>query len=330
MNNQESGTTAVLPKSDLSADAPFAGMEINPSAGVEDAPEEKTSDQAESSEVSEGIEPKPKGEQEAEPKAEKPEGEETSSEEPKTEPKAEPLLAGRFKTTQDLEVAYNESSKEGRRLNAELTKAESIVGELESKLAAMELENEVGSFRELTKEQLIELMNSEDPEDRLAAQEYLVNRRLHEQNKSRLEKETKQRTANQERMASMKKKQIDAKFDEMKNDAVSYPEFTSLMPLMNEMADAVEDRLAGMPNGIEALYYMALGFRQLQAKQNGALKSKEELEKTKREAQMKARVAGSSGPTSTLKVPSGKNQDNDDDAFNDRLLKASQSKEFHF
>lgn len=270
-------------------------------------------------------EPKPK----VEPSEETPQAEEKPAEEPKTEPKAEVLLAGRFKTPEDLEVAYIESSKEGRRLNAELVQAKQRLAGLEQKLESYELEKELGSFKELTKEELLELMNSEDAEDRLAAQEYIADKKLYGQKKASLEKMRKDHEANSKRHAEELRKAIDARFDELKGNPKEYPNFASTIPLMHEMADAVEDRLGGMVNGIEAYYLMALGYTYREALKKGEQKTSEEVEKAKKEAEMKARISGSGGHEGTNKIPTGKEDDNDE-AYGEAMRKAYESRNFTF
>ena len=259
-----------------------------------------------------------------------PEGIETEPEtEVKTEvqpeagaPKEEVLLAGKFKTAKDLEIAYDNSSKEGLRLHKELQKAVQAREQIETELNRIKLENEIGSFVELTDEDLEALSASEDPKDRLRLQRYLVDEKFYKEKKARLESERGKSAKEEVRNQAESKAAIQRSFDNMKNDPKAYPEYANLLPLMDELFDKTGGVFEGSEQGPEALYLMALGIVHLESLKKSSSETAKATEKAKLEASAKAKAAGSSGGAQTEKPPVAKG----DGDFVDQLVGANRNK----
>ena len=250
--------------------------------------------------------------------------EKTEEGEPVVTPKAEeqPLLAGRFKTAQELENAYDASSKEARRLHSETVSLHKANAELQDKMDQLELEKELGSFYQLTDEQLESLMASEDPKDRLQAQRYIVEERSFKDKKSSLERDQKRSKAGLAERQEKVKTEISQNMESMKNDSKEFPNFTQYIPLMNQIFDKFGGTLGGHPLAAEAIYLIAHGITSRQTAQQASKATQADKDKAKEAALTNARAAGSSGASHAGKAPASNvsTEDMDDKAFMEKML----------
>ena len=256
-----------------------------------------------------------------------PEGKPASEEPPKpTPPVAAPpkLYAGRFTTPEHLEIAYDESSKEGRRLAGLLKNADATAEALQEKLEELELQSQLGSFKELTPEELKALHE----QDALKAAEYLAQLNVHKSDKARMERELKERQKQAKREDEIRIASIEAKAESMERDVQNFPNFKVYQPLMDQIMNRVPE-ISGHKWSPEIIYYAAAGYVAAQAAKQSASQSEESRKKAEEEARAQAQRAGSSGPTGTNSAPPGGEGDSDE-AFNKRLQQKAPKPLFQF
>lgn len=291
----------------IAVEDPGAALETE--AEVTEAPETTTETEAEGQAASKaGTEETPESEIE----------EGTLKEPVKEEDK--PLLAGRFKTAMELEGAYESSSVEARRLHAETLSLRKENDELQEKIAQSEIAQEIGSFKELTEDELVALMESENPKDRLKAQRYITDERAHKDRKSSLEKERARAQRDGREKSEQIRQQIEKEFDYMKSTPAKYPQFSELVPIMSEVFDKMGGLLGGHPLASEFLYYAAFGLASQQKNARAAQSASQDKDKAKAQTLLKAKAAGSSGATHAGKAPASSGDDLDDDSFMNRMV----------
>lgn len=265
----------------------------------------------------------------AQPAAEPPPQEEPTPE-PKPEEKppeaAKPatLLAGRFKSPQELEIAYGESSKEGLRLHSLLKETDSQLADLKSQVATLKAQAEVPPPEpELTKDQL-ELMT---PEERAA---YGTRRELAKHQAVQAKKAAEDRLKQEAAGDQARHDKIIKTCEAMEKDSKKWPDFKALQPLMEELLAAAPE-LRGREYTPQMAYWAAFGYRALQAQTAASNAGQQAEEDARQKAAAAAAVAaagsggaaGAGGSPATPKGPAG-----DDEAFNDALIKAGQRRAF--
>lgn len=251
----------------------------------------------------------------------------TGEENPSTEvkPKAdEPgrMYADRFKTVEHLEVAYKQSSQQGRRLakevetrGVELEKAQSKIKELEAQVA----------LGPETKEPTDDELKAMDP---IAAAKAL--NRYSDQKRTR-EALAEKRSA-EERQA---KQSSEALYNEvvgrarsMAQDKEKYPDYGELEGIMSEFLD-YEPSIAGHRGTPLVLYFAAKGLKSAQADVAARKASKASTDTAKVKAAADAAAAGGTGPAGSEKTPAGterKLDPNSDEAHNMALLRGGKPK----
>jgi len=195
------------------------------------------------------------------------------------------LYAGRFKTPEELEVAYGHSSAEGKRLHG-------LVTEADKERESLRLENETLKAQlaappappELTKEQLEQLSPAEQAQ--YATQKVLREKEAADRKKA-TEADVKRKAA--ERAATEEGIHTTAKA--MAADPAKFPDYGALTPLMDELLDAVPE-LRGHPQVPFVTYYAAYGFKALQAARAGAEATAKAAAEAKAKAEADAARAG--------------------------------------
>lgn len=296
MPEQQTGAQTQTPAGSAGAAGVFDNLALPPEAAA--APETKPGTPAAG--AAPGAEGQPAASQGEQPPA-------AAAQPPK-------MFAGRFPTPEALETAYNESSKEGRRLYALLKEADAFRETLETQLSDLKTQSELGSFKELTKEELQKLAE----ENPLAAQEYIADKKLRERELVRFK--TEKEKAGKEQALSRKgmEDHIMMRSQQMESDAQNFPDYSNLMPLMEEIMDRAPE-LTGHRWTPELLYFASYGYRALQAGLKARQASAQDTEEARKKAEADALRAGSSGPTATGSAPAGGGGDTDE-AFNARLV----------
>lgn len=264
--------------------------------------------------------------------AQTPEAETPGAEPPETpaakpaEPAASKLWAERFKTPEELEVAYSHSSKEGKRLATTVKEQEAAhdktVGELRDKIAELEILAEAGpEIKEPTDEELEAL----GPVKATRLLQRLSDRKtlLHSL-KGR--KEQRERDAKSE--VGALKGHIDGQIDAMLADAQRFPDYGVLQPDMTMIMDA-EPGVTGHPNSPQIVYLAAYGRRALKRDGEARTKTKESEDAAKAKAKAAAVGAGAAGATGGGAKEPAKPSDQDldsDEAFNASFNKHAASR----
>lgn len=223
------------------------------------------------------------------------------------------VYAQRFKTPEELETAYFASSKEGRRLNSVLREVMAERNQLKADLEAAKLQASAPAFKELSKEELQE-MARDNP---LAAQEYLIEKRMREYKLENQKTEQAKLSQEREREKANLESHIIRRSDQMSADSDNFPEYIALIPVMDEIMDKVPD-VVGHSWTPEVLYFMAYGIKSLQALKQSKKLSDAERQRAARIASASSQAIGGSGTGSTGNdhLPN----DDSDESFNKRLL----------
>jgi len=229
-------------------------------------------------------------------------------------------IRGREYTGDELSKAFEHSSAEGIRLDQTVKQ---IQQELSAERAARaELEekaNETPPFKILTKSEMKEL----DPVD-LA--EYISKRDKWEtQKETRKESLTKAKAAHEAETKAVKD-HIYARSEMMMNDAVNFPGYKDLMPVMEQILDRAP-HMAGRRETPDLLYFAALGlqkYREGKVSKDAEQKAKDEAAA---QAAAQAAAAGSGNPPAPVGSPQPQDDDSDE-AFNKRLLEKAPKRIF--
>lgn len=251
----------------------------------------------------------------AEAKAEEPIAEATNTEEPVAEESAEgdeakepaKLLAGVFKTPEELEADYSTkvkaldaSGREAKRLLVLSQRQENIIGELQDKMAEMELKSQLSTFQERTNEELAEMSESEK-------MQYKLDLRDHKQLKKELEEKQQAMKAKEEEIDQA----IDNALSGMKND----PEvFSDLDNVVAQFPELIKEEPAlqgcGIPKMPYIMYWAIYG-RNAKAKELQASKvQKESKAQAAKKAASDASRAGAPAATGgKVTGPAGKTWD---------------------
>ncbi len=221
-------------------------------------------------------------------------------------------IRGREYTGEELSKAFEHSSAEGIRLDQTVRQVQQeLAAERAARAELEEKANETPPFKMLTKSEMKEL----DPVD-LA--EYISKRDKWEtQKETRKESLTKAKAAHEAETKAVKD-HIYARSEHMMNDAVNFPGYKDLMPVMEQILDRMPN-LAGRRETPDLLYYAALG---LQKYREGKV-SKDAEQKAKDEAAAQAAAQAAAVGSGNPPAPVGSTQPQDDDsdeAFNKRLL----------
>ena len=213
------------------------------------------------------------------------------------------LLAGRFATQQQLEVAYGELSKEGRRLRAELDKVQAAhakeLKERDGKIARLTATGKIGPQpREYTDEELNEMTPAQLIRHQQQVQDW-------KQSQREQENEIKTTQAEEERSAAETEEYIIARSKHMSEDNKEFPGYAQLIPVMEELMDWAPETLRHRKSP-DILYLAAVGHVALQKSKVASKATQESEDIAKKRAQVIAAVSGGPGPTKTQTNPAGK------------------------
>lgn len=239
------------------------------------------------------------------------------------------LFAGKFKTQEEFEKAYESSGQEAFRLflkNKEISQEHEKLSlrakQLEADLAAAK-QTQQSAFKELSPEAVKELKEN-NPSDYA---EYLNEKRWHEektaQAKDALERQKKEDAREQEN----RQKQIFSRIREMESDAENYPDFKTLQPVMDELIDLTEGTIAGHAWSPEIAYLAALGVKTLQSNKQSSTEKRKADEEAKRKAGAAAqgsRSAGAGAEGGAPKTPG----DDSDEALNAGIIASGPKSHF--
>lgn len=230
------------------------------------------------------------------------------------------IYAGRFKSPEELEIGYRESSSEGLRLYQENRLANQQVQELKSKLAEMEESAKLGSvlpaFRELTPEQESKLWES-DPKK---AAEYVADKKFHERDTAAAKEKMKADRESAGRRKAETEQFILNRGKELSSNPEKYPHFEELTPEMDAIARKLGPDVQGKPWAVDTLYLATLGRMYLQTLRAGKTATAGSRESAKIGAESVATASASAGASPT-EIP-GKVDPNSDKSVMDRIIKA--------
>lgn len=233
------------------------------------------------------------------------------------------MYAGKFKTVEEFEKAYESSGQEAFRLflkNKEFSESSE-----KSALRVKELEGEIerlkssppSTFKELPPEQVKEL-KEQNPS---SYADYLVEKRFNDENAKR-ENETRERTKKEtEVQGKERQSKIFARIRDMEADIQGYPDFKTLQPIMDELIDMTDGRIAGQLWSPEVAYLAAFGVRALQAQKKAGSDKRKAEDEAKRKAGADSRGSGSAGAGAEGGAPKTP-ADDSDEALNERIIKA--------
>ena len=293
-------TTTVPNKEDAppAADNPFPVLPGN--EGLDGSVEGA---EAEKAEVTAEDAPEVEGEVEVAPETE--DGAEAAVETDPNAAKADPekpvkLWAERYKSPEELEIAYKHSSAEGKRLAGRVKEIEAgaatKVTELSTRIAELEMQVQLGpEIPELTDEQL-EAMG---PVKAARALQKQTERKV-------LAAKLKETKEAREKAQKKWEEDVDAHNDQwiskMKGDPENYPDYEALLPDMSKLAD-LAPWAVGNPNSAELLYYASFGRRALANVKGAKAKTKESADKAKLKAQAAGDVTAAPGAGGGTKDP---------------------------
>ncbi len=144
------------------------------------------------------------------------------------EVKPSKVFAGRFKTPEELEVAYQESSNEGLRLYQESRQTAAKIAEREAKIAELEdqikLAQSQPAFKELTQDEVKELLDK----DPIKASEYLADKKLRDRDLIGQREKMKQDREQQARQTAETQQFIVKRGNEMAGSPDKYPDYEAL------------------------------------------------------------------------------------------------------
>ena len=271
-------------------------------------------------------EPVTTGTEEVEPEAkteETPEAvEATEPEEKKVEEVAPKLWAERYKTPEDLEIAYKHSSEEGKRLSVKIKEQaqtyEKQVGELSDKVAELTILAEVGpEMKEPTDEEL-EAMGPVKATRLL--QKISDRKNALGQLKAKAEARKKEEASEQAALSN----HIKQVAKEMATRTDQFPDFETLKPAMDSLID-MEPGLTGLPYTPQILYLAAQGQRYLKnlGEVKGKTKASEDAAKAKAKAAITGAGAAGANGGGGKKPDSAKKVGSEDDEYNDKFIAAA-------
>lgn len=237
------------------------------------------------------------------------------------------LLAGQYKTPQELEaahiqqtIAYKHSSNEGKRLalvvKDQAAASEKVVGELRDKIAELEILAEAGpEIAEPTDEQL-EAMG---PVKATRLLQKISDRKA---NLARLKSNKDARDKESKNYEAQLREHIKSTSRKMELDPVNFPDYVALMPEINEILD-MEPGITGWPESPRIAYLAAFGRRALKLSIEARKKTKESTDAAALQSRAGAAGAGAAGASGGAKDPAGKKplDDNGDKAYNDNIVK---------
>lgn len=249
--------------------------------------------------------------------------------EPVITTETQPLLAGRFKSAQELETAYNESSKEARRLYGDTLALTKQLNDLQNELESKRIESELGAFKELSEEELTSMLESEDPKERLKAHRYMIDENNFKSSKSRLAKEQQDRKVQKEVATKELHDTIAHNTNYVFTNEQNYPGANTpvMRDMMVNLLDKTSDKIAGHPWTPELLYYASRGILSLKTDAKAREEIKKSTELAKATAVANAKAAGSSGSPATSKSPTS-SDDLDDPSFVSRMVGTRSKKLF--
>jgi hypothetical protein len=231
------------------------------------------------------------------------------------------MWAGRFKTPEDLEVAYDQSSKEGRRLSAALKDQqranEEAIAAMRNEISELKLAAELGPEIPEPTEQEMEAMG---PVKAMRAMEKSRERKAKAQ---QLADAKAKREADAKRYSSDLRAHINKSIEEMKGDTKNFPDYAALQDGMNAIMD-LEDQ--GPQNGPLIVYLAAYGRRALAQAAEASEKSSQSAAQAKAKAQAAAAAAAAPGGSGGSPASPGTKPAIDpdsDEAHNRRLVEAA-------
>ena len=267
-----------------------------------------------------GLTPEVKEDKGPEPTPET-EGEPPAPGAPETEPK---LLAGRFKTPQELETAYAESSHEGLRLHRELETYRGEVKKRDDEVAdlreQLEAAKNTPAFKELTEDEINSLSTAKQFE-------YFAEKNARKQRQEGEKAERAKQKQQQEKERSETKAAVFARIDAMEADSENYPEFKALKPVMNEVIDMTGGVVSGYKWTPDLLYLCAQGLKTIRQVAASKKTASESAKKAADKAAADAHAAGRTGRPATRTAPPGEDP-NSDEAFMRETLGAGAPKIF--
>lgn len=253
-------------------------------------------------------------------------GETEEGEESKAKTGDTRLLAGKYKTPEELEKAHVEQSKlyelssnRGYKLHKLLKESEAAKAKLEDQIKTLSLKAELGDFKEKTKEELAEM----SAEERIDYKENLYTHRRKQEELKAVQEKTKreQEESRKEILASQ-----DEDLEKMNSDPKEFPMFNELRETMAEIANTFpwmdENPQPGLP-GLTYLASLGILYREkLVEEAKAKVKSAEDV-KGKAESQAaRSGASGGSGKVSTPKVTGSSNGRISDEEWNKQIVNA--------
>lgn len=172
-------------------------------------------------------------------------------------PKPEPLLAGRFKTADELVQAYTASGQEGRRIRGELDQAQGQLKKLNAEMETLRLEKEMGpEVAEPTPEELAAW-------DTARVAKFYANKTERKFLKERLERESKARAEDSKRESDARQGKILSTMGFMERAPEKFPRLVELVPTMHEIL-GMAPALVGQEGAPYVTYLAAYGHEALQ------------------------------------------------------------------
>ena len=237
------------------------------------------------------------------------------------------LYAGRYQSVEQLESAYDNSSKEGRRLAGILKERDTNLKKLNDQLAELQLQADLGQFVELSPEELAKLEENAPHK----ASEYRMELKMRKAETARIKRDK----AVTETHAAEQKQALEAsimtRVDTMEADPVNFPGYKALQPIQDELIEATNEEITGYSWSPDILYLAAKGWQQLHVEKQSRISSEQARKAAAAKAAADAQQLGSNGAPTISNIPSGNGAGTDDDnAFNQRLIKAGPQPIFKF
>lgn len=262
------------------------------------------------------------------PEAPKPSEEQQPGDEPNpeaTKPPAgqDPVAAAppkkwaeRFDRPEDLEVAYVQSSKEGRRLAGVVKERDAALEAAQGKIQQLEDQLSLGNeLKELSQDEMANMTPQAVAQHEIKRAEQ---QRLKRELAQRRESEAKQSKEKAEAVT----REIHGLVAQMREKVA---DFKDLEPIMDQMIDSWPE-IAGSVNSPKILLWAARGWKAAQ-KEQAAQQAKAKAEaQAKAKAAAEAQAAGGSGAPGSTKTPAGTERQIDpdsDEAWNRKLLQGS-------
>lgn len=221
-------------------------------------------------------------------------------------------IRGREYTGDELSKAFEHSSAEGIRLDQTVRQVQQeLAAERAARAELEEKANETPPFKILTKSEMKEL-------DTVDLAEYISKRDKWETQKDTRKETLTRAKAVHEAETKAVKEHIYARSEHMMNDAVNFPGYKDLMPVMEQILDRAP-HMAGRRETPDLLYFAALGlqkYREGKVSKDAEQKAKDEAAA---QAAAQAAAAGSGNPPAPVGAPTPQDDDSDE-AFNKRLL----------